>query len=363
MTSPPAHTPSARPAPTFFDVLGALRHNKLPILLLTLLGMLAAIVYIAVTEPRFRARSEVIPPTPADLANFNTAIRTLGPAINEVVSGALDQNNLVELTPETAFRIFVRHLNSQNNLDEFFETVYLPHQSPSPSVQDRELLRLRLSKDLTILNVDRDGVPASIVTLSHADPKLAQEWTNRFVDMALQSSREEVLHTLQSTASLRTEITDAQIASLRKSAEADRLAQITRVRDAYELAQQIQLEQPSNTGNLITSYSGDNLYLRGAKALKAELDILESRKDNDPYIKALPALLTKRNLLSSVDIAHLSGKLATIDLRAIQPATPYQPRKLVALAIGLAAGLVLALLFVLTRLSFQFHQRNLDRSL
>lgn len=357
MNSPSTYTPSTQPAPTLLDMLGTLRQHKRLICLLSLLGVFMSVVYLVVTEPRFRARSELTPPTPTNLVHFNTIIRLLGPDINEGVE-ALHQSNLVELTPESAFKVFTRHLNSQHHLMRFFETVYLPYLNTNLSTQDRQQLLLQLSTELEILNANRNDVPSAEVTFSNTTPELAQEWANRFVDMALQSSRNEVLDTLRSTASLQAKITNTRIASLRHQAEADRLAQIARLNDAHELAKSIQLEQHSVPGNLITSYSGDNLYLRGTKALKAEIEILNNRKSNDPYIKSLSVFLTKSNLLSSIDFNNIEGQVASIDLRAADPAIPYQPRKLMVLSIGFIGGLLFALLFILTRLSFQFQRRN-----
>ncbi|MDT8466009.1 Wzz/FepE/Etk N-terminal domain-containing protein [Alcaligenes nematophilus] len=361
MTSPSTPPSSVDQGPTIFDVLDALRNNKLPVILLSLAGIICAAAYLVIAEPRFRAHSTLTPPTPTDLVHFNTAIRSLGPEIDNILNeqpGEAGKQHLAELTPETAFQIFTRHLNSQKTLDEFFETVYLPHlNNTALPAQEREILREQFSRDLNILNSSPNGVPTATVTLSNQDPQLAKAWTNQFVTLALQNSRAEVLQTVQSTADLEKKTTDSQITALRLFAETERQAQISRIKDAHEIALSIALEHPSSTGNLITSYSGDNLYLRGTKALQAQLDTLEKRQNNDPYIPTLPPLKAKLDLLSSIDSTQLSGQVATIDQPAIEPSTPYQPRTLITLAIGLLGGFGIACLYVLTRLSYLFRQK------
>lgn len=361
MTSPSTPTSSGEQGPTIFDVLDALRDRKLPVVLLSLVGLLCAAAYLLVVEPRFRAHTTLTPPTPTDLVHFNTAIRTLGPEIDNILNeqpGEVGKQHLAELTPESAFQIFTRHLNSQNTLDEFFETVYLPHlNNTALPAQEREILREQLSRDLSILNSSPNGVPTAAVALSNPDPKLAKAWTNQLVVIALQNSRAEVLQTVQSTVDLEKKTTDSQINTMRLLAETERQAQISRLRDAYAIAMSIKLEQPSPTGNLITSYSGDNLYLRGANALQAQLDTLQKRQNNDPYIPTLPLLKAKWNLLSSIDATQLSGQVATIDQAAIEPSTPYQPRPLITLAIGLLGGFAIACLYILTRLSYLLRKK------
>lgn len=362
MTSPSTSPSSVDQGPTIFDVLDALRANKLPVVLLSLAGVLCAAAYLLIAEPRFRAHATLTPPTPTDLVHFNTAIRTLGPEIDNILNeqpGEVGKQHLAELTPETAFQIFTRHLNSQTTLDEFFETVYLPHlNNTALPAQEREILREQFARDLNILNSSPNGVPTATVTLSNRDPQLAKAWTNKFVAMALQNSRAEVLQTVRSTADLEKKTTDSQITALRLFAETERQAQISRIKDAHKIALSIELEHPSSTGNLITSYSGDNLYLRGTKALQAQLDTLEKRQNNDPYIPTLPPLKAKLDLLSSIDGTQLSGQVATIDQPAIEPSTPYQPRTLITLAIGLLGGLGIACLYILTRLSHLFRQKT-----
>lgn len=362
MTSPSIPPSSVEQGPTIFDVLDALRDNKLPVVLLSLAGILCAAAYLFIAEPRFRAHSTLTPPTPTDLVHFNTAIRTLGPETDDILNEQIreaSKHHLAELTPEAAFQIFTRHLNSPKTLDDFFETVYLAHLNNADlPAQEREILREQFSQDLNIVNSNPNGVPTAEVTLSHRDPQLAKTWTNQFVAMALQKSRAEVLQTVQSTADLEKKTTGSQITALRLFAETERQAQISRIKDAHEIALSIGLEQPSSTGNLITSYAGDNLYLRGAKALQAQLDTLQERQNNDPYIPTLPLLKAKLDLLSSIDVAQLSGQVATIDKPAIEPSTPYKPRTLITLAIGLLGGFGMACLYILTRLSYLFRKRS-----
>lgn len=361
MTSPSTPPSSVEQGPTIFDVLDALRDHKLPVVLLSLAGILCAAAYLFIAEPRFRAHSILTPPTPTDLVHFNTAIRTLGPETDDILNeqaGQASKHYLSELTPEAAFQIFTRHLNSPKTLDEFFEAVYLAHlKNTNLSAQEREILREQFSRDLNILNSSLNNVPTAEVILSNRDPQLAKTWTNQFVAMALRNSHAEVLQTVQSTADLEKKTTDSQITALRLFAEAERQAQISRIKDAHEIALSIELEHPSSTGNLITSYSGDNLYLRGAQALQAQLDTLQKRQNNDPYIPTLPLLKAKLDLLGSIDVAQLSGQVATIDQPAIEPSTPYKPRTLITLAIGLLGGLGIACLYILTRLSYLFRQK------
>ena len=93
---------------------------------------------------------------------------------------------------------------------------------------------------------------------------------------------------------------------------------------------------------------GSLLYARGAKSLSAELEVLEQREDDDPFISGLRDTESRLRMWAQVisgdsvefDVYRLDGEIVT-------PFDPVKPRKglIMALAgmIGLTLGVLLAL--------------------
>src|SRR5690606_31716961 len=123
---------------------------------------------------------------------------------------------------------------------------------------------------------------------------------------------------------------------------------ITRLENALAIANSIGLETPAdgvplvaiNAQGLSTESigSGSLLYLRGAKALQAELQQLKQRKTDDAYIPELPDLQKKQALLESINLNPDLISVATIDRAAIVPEEPVKPQKALIILLGLILG-------------------------
>src|SRR5690606_28894680 len=138
---------------------------------------------------------------------------------------------------------------------------------------------------------------------------------------------------------------------LRQTADKMRNDRITRLEEALATAESIGLDTPRELGSLIAinTYglnteniqSGSLLYLRGAQALRAELQQLRQRESEDAYIPELPDILKKIALLKAINLNPEALTTATIDRAAIIPEEPIRPRRMIIILLGLTAGLVL----------------------
>src|SRR5690606_20234659 len=109
------------------------------------------------------------------------------------------------------------------------------------------------------------------------------------------------------------------------------------------------LAQPSGSGNLITSYTGETMYLRGYEALEAELHLLKERQNLDPYIPDLPLLQQQLRLIQSSVLPGNEFATGQVDLPAVQPYQPIAPKKALILAIAAVLGFMLACAIALVR--------------
>ena len=133
---------------------------------------------------------------------------------------------------------------------------------------------------------------------------------------------------------------------------------ITRLREALAVAEAIGLENPPIiSGNLSAEVSADMdgqlTYMRGSKALKAEIHNLETRKSNDPFIGQLRELQNKQSFYKDLQVSPDTVSVYRQDGPIEQPDRPIKPKKDLIMLLGLFLGCVLGFMIALVRRSFE----------
>jgi chain length determinant protein (polysaccharide antigen chain regulator) len=338
------------------------------IAVITVVVLAVAAAYAFLWPATYEADAKTLPPAPSDLESYNSAPRMIQAAL---ASGAprLSESALAirpddanqtspsaigikEINPKDAYAVFLRYAQSASLRDQFFKQVYLPAFAKDPSAEERDALRKRLNK---ALSVTQPKGPAAQVTdeltvaMQGRQPQAVADWANTYVKMALQAATQQLAEDRKSAVQAQIKSLEVQITALRTAAANERKLEIERTQAALQLAQAIHLEQPSTSGNLITSYTGPTLYMRGAAALQTELDQLKARTSDDPYIKQLPQLLYAQGLIEKIDLDPKGLAVATIDQPALAPLDPVKPKKALALVLGLVLGLALGVMAALVR--------------
>ncbi|VFR55263.1 regulator of length of O-antigen component of lipopolysaccharide chains [plant metagenome] len=187
------------------------------------------------------------------------------------------------------------------------------------------------------------------MTLEGTDPKLISTWANAFTLKAIELARSELVNDLVTAVDIRKHSNNDQIQALRQVAAETKRDQIARLTDALKIAQAVGLETPPSTGNLITDYKDDTMYLRGTRALQADLERLNARENNDAYIPELSDLLRVQALLNSINLAPENLAVAKVDSAASPPVNPVKPKKTLSLALGVFLGMLLGVGVVIVR--------------
>lgn len=319
-------------------------NNRLVILLGTLVFLGLGIAIAFYLPPLYKTHTTAQLPAQADLADYNRAAQ-LDPGLET-------------LTPDQAFLIFIRKIESTNLRLDFFENHYLPEQpNPAPEPAEREQMWANFNKALHINTKTDKNLWQAQIEFEGETPQLISRWANEYLLMGIDAARAEILGNMTSAIQTRLKTLDDQIYTLRQAAEQDRQNQIFRLQEALSLANEIGLELPPSSGNLITSFTEEMSYLRGSKALHAELEILKARQNNDPFIPGLPELLKQKSLLESIDIDPDTIRVATIDGTATTPERPFKPNKKLILAVSILLGGMISVFFVLVRHAFHTSRR------
>lgn len=335
----------------FPDILQAFSRKKWFLLGSALLFACISLGYALYAGPTYKATAIAAVTTPVDLNSYNVGVQTAGQALDEIMltsdpkSDWVQMTPLKDLAPKEAYAIFLRHLNSTHNRVQFFEEFYLPANgldAANLSIAERDAHWTRFMQSLLIAMPHKDTPDAPVLlNLKDKDASRAASLLNQYVVLALTTSQQELQQTLRHDVQSRIHVIDQQIQAMRATAATNQQARIVQLRDALELASRINLEQPAQQGNIITSFTGDTMYLRGSRALEAELRQVQARQDNDPYIERLDSVMRRRNLLETIDTRAIELQAATIDQPAMVPQFPITPTYQFALW-GALAGLLAA---------------------
>ena len=325
-----------------FELVQNLWKQKLLISLVTLVVTALAAVYAFLSAPVYESKSSILPPRSADVAEYN-----LGRA----------EAGLAEFTPASVYSIFTQNLRSQGLRREFFEKIYLPSESENRGAINKDQLWERFNKKVSINNPDIKNIPERFeVVAENVGASLAAEWVSVYSDLAAKKTKEDIADSVAKEINTRVESIQGHIAVLRESARKLREDRIARLKEALIVADKVGLQKPqvkssrtASDGELEQFVDGNLMYMRGAKAIRAELDVLQNRKNDDPFIGGLRELENQLDFLARVSINPDGVAVFTLDSAAQVPETPIKPKKALILALGLVLGGVLGVFIALIR--------------
>ncbi|MNJ51532.1 hypothetical protein D3C77_468400 [compost metagenome] len=99
----------------------------------------------------------------------------------------------------------------------------------------------------------------------------------------------------------------------------------------------------------VTADVGELTYMRGVKALEAEIENLKSRESDDAFIKSLREEQVSLAFYKSFNVKPDSVQVYRPDGEVEVPDEPVKPRKFLIVVMGVFLGLVLGILSTLLR--------------
>ena len=302
--------------------------------------MAAAFAFL--TAPTYESRAGVLPPRLSDIAGYN-----LGRS----------EAKLERVKVDDVYRVFKRNLFSDALKRELFLKAYLPSLDEDAASGAQDRLWRRFNEQLSIRVPDAKSNPDFFtITLQHEDPQIAAEWANRYVDMAAKKTEADMQSNLLAEIGTKAQAIERQIEVLRAKAESRRLDRVVRLREALQVAEAVGADAPqvitgktSSDGELAEFMDGSLMYMRGAKAVRAELAVLEKREDDAPFIPELRGLESQLEFLRKIDIDPDNVQVFTLDSAAEEPQTPIKPKKALILVLGLVLGGMHGVFVVLIR--------------
>ncbi|VVN65358.1 LPS O-antigen chain length determinant protein WzzB [Pseudomonas fluorescens] len=291
-----------------------------------------AVIYALTSAPVYEARAYVIPPTQNDIANFNY--------------GRTNDSELTPYSVKDIYGIFVLNLQSESLRRKFYEDMYLPILSSSEREGSQGLLYSEFTKKISVVPPSKDAPDRYLVVAQSSDPERAREWVDTYVRRAGERAENEMIKNVAREAEVRARSLNQQLHTLRETGKKNREDSITKLREALHVAEAINLEKPPIiTGNpsveIAGSMEGQLIYMRGTKALNAEIKNLEARVSDDPFIGRLRDLQAKYSFYKELETRPQDVAVYRFDGVVEHPDRPVKPKKSLIILLGLISGLVL----------------------
>lgn len=327
------------------ELLRTLWAQRVAIVLITTVVFLCFTAYAFLAKPVYQATATVLPPQISDIAGYNV--------------GRGQVAGFQPYTVDDVYKVFVRVLNSEALRSSFFNTVYLPARNHSAEGSNQKLWAA-FNDELDIKSIDkkrsREREPEHWqIAFEHEDPVKSAEWLNHFVAMASEMAKATLHKDAAGELFIHVQALEHRLDALRETAAQRREDRMALLEEALKVAEVAGLEQiqatmwQAFTGTESSAGTDAPLYLLGAEAIRAELEVLRKRQSDDPFIPELRPLQEQLAFLKGIDIEPENVSVFTLDSPALVPETPIRPKKRLIMGLGLVLGGMLGVFFALVR--------------
>lgn len=301
-----------------------------------------AYAHFSIITPIYEAKVYLLPPTQNAISGFNSG-------------RSKDDPFFKPLTTKGVFTAFTKTLESESLRQEFFNEVYLPSLPEPSSKKSLDQLYGEFSNRLFISS-DK-GIPKRYtVAFQGGDLERATMWVKSYTQRANEAAKSELISNVERDASIQADDLEKKIADLRKVALLAREDRIFQLNEALHIAESIGLNSsqlPSNALITIAGASDDPLaYLRGSRALAAEIKTLKARDSDDAFIPSLRKLQARYEYLSKLTVDSGSVSVSRQDGGVEAPNTPIRTKKKVIVFGGVLVGFALGIFIALARIFF-----------
>jgi chain length determinant protein (polysaccharide antigen chain regulator) len=317
----------------------AIFRQKFIVIGFAFLGAVLAASYAFLASPVYEAKAFVMPPSQSDISNFNY--------------GRMRESELAPFTVKDVYDIYTRFLQAESLRLDFFSNVYVPSLPSEEQKKSRDVLYSKFSEVLRVIPPLRENSDRFTVVVQTSNPQKAKEWVAEYVVRAGELAKNELIKNVSIESEVRARNLEQQINSAREKSSKAREDSIVRLSEALQIAESIGLEKPPSItvsqSVIAGGEAGQLTYMRGSKALKAEIESLQARGSDDPFTDRLRDLQERYNFFKSLKTEAASVSVYRQDGVVELPDNPVKPNKALILVLGVIVGLIAGIAFVLLR--------------
>ncbi len=330
---------------SLIDLWRTIAARKMLVILSVLVAMVLAYVYVSLAEPLYRAEANVLPPQQQDIQ---------GLMINYLETENL---NIERYTPDLVYQSFLRNLKSKGLRREYFDANglvahYLGDHLDKEANIDR-IFDKKFSGSLKV-EINRQDASFVVISLTDWDPVFAANWLNQFIEFANTRTVRQLINNINAAVQSEIKWVRYQLESKLKLAVQRRQDRITNLREALRVANRLGIKSTSSfpvieareKAAIEVNTAQSPLYMRGTKALEAEIAVLESRKSDEPFIAGLRDLQEKKAFLESLSISGDNLSAVTVDTTARIPYSYENPGEKLVFILAAIFGLMIGIFLV-----------------
>ena len=332
--------------------------KKRNILYILIASILITAIYAFSLPNLYRAQIYIVPPQDKFVQPLNYFATQIAKDSQLVLK---QQYIYFDFMKNAQSRQFQRKFFFDNNIYDYFD------DDPDYFADDPEEVfdsyfngMLRFSLESKYVSRDIRQEDFFNVSFLHTDPNLAAKWLNDYIRMVERETSRRIVDGVNTSIENYRKKLQSAIDSHKVQAKQIRSDNITRLEEALLIAEALDIIKPSNahlTNQTIIMDAGATsgptqitempLYLFGVDALKTQIEILQTRITDDPFIPNLRSLEAELNTTSLVKVNYTDVRVAEIDQKALAPKRKYSPRRSLMIILGLFFGIVISFFYLL----------------
>mgnify|MGYP001333460182 FL=1 len=328
-----------------------LLNKKRSVLIILLASVVLSSLYAFTLPNLYRAQIYIVPPQDKFVQPLNYFATQIAKDSQLVLK---QQYIYFDFMKNAQSRQFQRKFFFDNNIYDYFDA----DPEEAFDVSFNEMLRFSLESKYVSRDIRQEDF--FNVSFLHSDPNLAAKWLNDYVQMVERETSRRIVDGVNTSIENYRKKIQSAIDSHKNQAKQIRADNITRLKEALLIAEELDIIKPSNANLTNQTIIMDNstvsgptqitempLYLFGTDALKTQIDILQNRVSDDPFIPNLRSLEAELNTTSLVKVNYSDVRVAEIDQKALAPTRKYSPRRSLILIVGLFFGIVVSFFYIL----------------
>ncbi|MDG9729823.1 Wzz/FepE/Etk N-terminal domain-containing protein [Ignatzschineria sp. RMDPL8A] len=335
-----------------FELIADLWKDKWIIISTTLIASIIAVAYALLATPIYQSQAEVLPPYVSQITALNKG------AIN-LSDKEEDSNALKPISINEAYALFRNTLYSKELNRYFFEHYYLSSLDEKERANSLDSLRASFAKTLSIKQANSKETPDRYqVVVTHQNPEIIELWANEYVALAGKWAKERILTDRKAEVNTILQNTELGITTLKQKLELLQKSELDRLKEGLYIAEKLGIESPMMPEGKATkegaAYVDQNLlYMRGSKALTAQIEVLEKRGIDVLLLPELRELTVKHEFFKGIKFDEDKISLYNLDAPAELPEKPIKPKKKLVVLIGGLVGFMLGGMIALVRIAMR----------
>jgi len=224
-------------------------------------------------------------------------------------------------------------LKSKYEITENYYPTLKDNLLRTDNIKKFALIKKISENDLALLTIKRDKKDSkkTIVHLVSKDPTTIASLLNEYIQFIGQTTARELCNIL-----------DQQIGDRRLFLDNTKKATLNNYRESLEIAKKIKIH-PAKDNALLVYEPGAPLYMRGVKALQAEIEVLQQNKNDYSFDEKIRTLQSSKNLLTKYASNPDQLTASFFHSKAKKPLAPAKPKPTI-IIFGVMLGLILGLI-------------------